>query len=152
MCDYCDCRDIGPIGELGAEHDECFRLMAAIRSSLASGDRDAAAASFSVLQLLLVAHLDLEERGIFTELARFGGWHDYLAELSTDHAYVRAELLRVDSATAEPALLLEMLDALKAHVQQEEYDLFPASRLALDDSGWARIAAVHGSARTTEEP
>lgn len=66
----------------------------------------------------------------------------------------KAGLLSRDPATPGwSAGIAHDLDDLVHHIELEEYDLFPASRMLLDDAAWARVGAAttlfdEGSARS----
>jgi hypothetical protein len=142
MCDYCDCRDLTPIRELSEEHDRVVALSDRLRAEVGSGGEPAV--TFAALQTVLAAHLEREEVGIFAQLAGRPGFETYLDRLSADHNRVRAGILAVegwDPGRAEG--VLAALDELAVHIGVEEYDLFPASRMIIDDAGWAQVMAAH---------
>jgi hypothetical protein len=144
MCDYCGCRDIVPIRELSDQHERIGALMGEIRTLLGQGGEVPASGSMAVLQEILASHLALEEMGIFAQLAGRPGLAWYLDQLEADHARARSGLLSVDPArpgwsNGVPAAL----DELAAHIEVEEHDLFPASRVIISDAGWEQVSAVH---------
>jgi hypothetical protein len=139
MCDYCGCRSRALLAKLGEDHArlalQCHRLLVAI----AAGDVDAAADAVAVLAGQLRPHSALEEAGLYQELRAAGIETGGLFE---DHA-------RVDAAVAaavrgDPgawAGLPAALSELQAHIDREEYDLFPAAHQLLDDPAWDRLDA-----------
>lgn len=144
MCDYCGCRDIVPIRELSDEHERVGTLMGEVRALLRQGGEIPASRPMAVLQAVLASHLALEERGIFAQLAGRPGFGWYLDQLEADHARARSGLLSVDPArpgwsNGVPAALEE----LAAHIEVEEHDLFPASRVIISDAGWEQVSTVH---------
>jgi hemerythrin-like domain-containing protein len=144
MCDYCDCRCIAPIGELSDEHQVISALAAQLRQQVALADQAAASRALRELQVLLGAHLAKEEAGIFAQLPEKEGLQWYLGELRADHARARSEL--VGASAAGPGWttgVLAALDELARHIEVEEYDLFPACRVIIDDEGWAQVLAAH---------
>ena len=142
MCDYCGCRELTPIGELSAEHEEITERAGALERRLAAGED--ATAELVALQLALGPHLHKEERGLFAQLARHPEFAGYLERLGADHASARAVLLRVTRADRESApALLAGLRELETHIESEELDFFPASRLILDDESWSEVAEAH---------
>lgn len=139
MCDYCDCREIPEIHELSDEHEHIRDLVDRLRRGVGSGEEPAAAAVLAELQAALEPHLVREERGLFVELAD-GGAERELNALVGDHARARAGLLsREPAVPGWSAGITGDLDELVAHIELEEYDVFPASRLLLDDAAWARV-------------
>lgn len=144
MCDYCDCRDLTPIRELSEEHDRIGALMGQVRDRLAAGTEADAAAALANLQTALGHHLAKEEVGIFAQLSVTAENASYLEGLAADHARARAGLLGVDAgSTGWAPGVLAAFDELATHISVEEYDLFPASRMIIDDAGWAEITAAH---------
>lgn len=147
MCDYCDCRELAPIGELSKEHERISDLAARLRDAVTSGSADPAAA-LGALQAALGPHLAKEEIGLFAQLEGRPGFAWYLEQLNGDHARARSSLLSPDAAELSAPEVLGALDDLAEHIQAEEYDLFPASRLIFDDLAWAKVAAAHDAANT----
>ncbi len=145
MCDDCDCRELAPIGELSTEHERIGSLAAILRREVESGSPDRAAA-LSALQAALGPHLAKEEIGLFAQLEGRPGFAWYLEQLHGEHARARSSLLSPDAVQMSAPEVLAALDDLTEHIQTEEYDLFPASRLILDDLAWAKVAAAHDAA------
>jgi hypothetical protein len=144
VCDYCDCRDIVPIRELSDQHERIGKLMAELRVLFGQGGETSASGVMTALQGLLAPHLVLEEEGIFAQLAGRPGFEWYLDQLSSDHARARAGLLSADpGCPGWSEGVLAALDELADHIEVEEYDLFPASRVIIDDAGWEQVSAVH---------
>ena len=142
MCDYCDCREIPQIHELSAQHEHIRDLVDLLRRGLNSGEGAAGAAILTELQAALEPHLVREEKGLFVELAGQSAERE-LATLLDDHARARAGLLaREPAAPGWSAGIADDLDELVLHIELEEYDVFPASRLLLDDAAWARVHAA----------
>lgn len=70
-----------------------------------------------------------------------------LAQLGADHERIgvlAARLLRdVEAANRSSArrTVRELAEMLEAHIDREEYDLFPAAHQILDDPAWDRLEA-----------
>lgn len=140
MCDYCDCRELPPIGALSRDHERIRDLVAVLRRTVAAGDEPAGGAVLVELQDALAPHLVREEAGLLSQLAGLVGFERYLDEIHLDHARARASLLaRVPDQPGWSDGLGADLDELVAHIELEEYDLFPASRQLVDAAGWAAI-------------
>ena len=138
MCDYCDCRRIPEIADLGAEHeliealgDEALRLAKA-------GSPDFPAA-LERLRAALDPHVMREERGVFTQARIAGLGRYYVDDLEDDHRRF-AEILDVDEIDVDT--LERFLDELHRHIAIEEYDLFPATVQVLTDAQWEEIEAA----------
>jgi hemerythrin-like domain-containing protein len=141
MCDYCDCRARWPIEELGEEHARLAVLSHDVRASLAADDLGHARHLFNELVELLDAHSAKEEEGLFAALRAEHELLDDIAALIGEHDELAA--LIVDGDSDFPSSALEVLRQLEQHVQREEYDLFPATRLALSPAGWDMVEDVH---------
>lgn len=141
MCDYCDCRARWPIEELGEEHARLAVLSREVRASIAANDLGRARQKFGGLVVLLDAHSAKEEDGLFAALRAEGELLDDVAALICDHDAIAA--LIVDGDSDFPSSALEVLRHLEQHIQREEYDLYPATRLALSAAGWDRVEDVH---------
>lgn len=138
MCDYCDCRRIDEIADLGAEHDLIEGLADRVLTAVKNADPDAGA-KFTELIEVLTAHVRREEEGIFIEARAAGLASYYIDDLENDHrtvAVTLAEPLRLSPTEVE-----RLFDDLHRHIAIEEYDLFPASAQVLADVQWERIAA-----------
>ena len=142
MCDYCDCRSLQPIQDLSDEHERIAAHAHDLTVALDAGDASAAGVALTAIQESLAPHLAREEAGLFARLAAHPGLADYLAELAADHERARAGLLGA-TGPGDAAALRAGLAELAAHIETEEYDLFPASRLLLDDEEWQAIDALH---------
>ncbi len=143
MCDYCGCRETGAIEELSEDHELALHLVAGLRRTLEGGAAQERSSLLRELQQILPAHLEKEEAGIFARLEEDPGFAWYLGELTAGHANLRAGLLSIDGSDADA--LAAALDELEAHIDLEEHDLFPASRMIIDDAGWEAVAAVHAA-------
>ncbi len=153
VCDYCDCRDVAPIRELSEDHQTIGQLATRLGQALTAkgtgGPTGAEAAadgerSLRDLQDALRPHLELEEAGVFAQLSRRDGFTWYLGELMADHRAARNDLLGADPRVSGwQSRVLSGLDRLAEHISVEEYDLFPASRMVIDDRGWGEVIAVH---------
>jgi hemerythrin-like domain-containing protein len=141
MCDYCDCRARWPIEELGEEHARLAVLSHDVRASIAADDLGHAHDVFNELVELLDAHSTKEEEGLFAALRAEHELLDDVTALISDHDGIAA--LIVDGDSDFPASALEVLHQLEEHIQREEYDLYPATRLALSPAGWDMVEDVH---------
>jgi len=141
MCDYCGCREQWPIDELGREHDRLTTLGRQVRAHIAASDTVGARKAFDVLVDLLDAHSAKEEAGLFAVLRAEGELVDDVAALIAEHDAIAGIILTDDSGFAAKAN--EVLEHLVRHIDREEHDLYPATRLALSPDGWDRVKATH---------
>lgn len=151
MCDYCGCRELPAIGELSADHEAIRGLVDELRRRPAGADA-APSRLLARLQEALGPHLRREEIGIFAQLERRNEASSSLARLRDEHARARAGLLARDPAgPGWSSGIDEELDELVAHIELEEYDLFPALPVLLDDGAWAAVrSALAGDAGGTD--
>jgi hemerythrin-like domain-containing protein len=133
MCDYCDCRSRAPLAELSAEHEQILALLYELETAVAAEDVDRARSTRENLASKLERHSRTEERGLYPELA--AGGVDVTA-LVNEHRVVDAALHHAGLEAATQAIA-----ALRAHIRDEEHDLFPAAHQLLGDAAWARLEA-----------
>lgn len=138
MCDYCDCRQQEPIAELSAEHERLLALAATIRTTLRRGDDGRASALLDDLLAILGPHARREELGLFTALAGDDDLAATVPLLLAEHASLHRP------ADRSPAALTAFLDALAAHIDREEHDVFPAAAQLLPAASWEVVAALSG--------
>lgn len=137
MCDYCDCRTRPLLAQLGEDHERIGVLSGQLLRELDAGDEVAAVETASRLSEILQPHSDLEEHGLYLELAEQGV---ETGRLFADHAAIdevfrAASLGHSDAWAAVPAAAAALAD----HIEREEYDLFPAAHQLLSDPAWDRI-------------
>lgn len=136
MCDYCDCRRIPEISDLGAEHERIEDLADEVLRFLKDGD-PRAGETFVRLQGELTAHVAREERGVFVQARSAGLGPEYVEDLEDDHRRFSAVLAaRADLSLADVETLF---DDLHRHIAIEEYDLFPAAAQVLTSDQWEQI-------------
>lgn len=136
MCDYCDCRRIPEISDLGGEHDLIEELGDRALAALRQADVDAHPALQELVEAL-APHVKREENGVFREARRAGLGSYYVDDLEDDHRRFDAALSDLDSLDADA--LENLLDELHRHIAIEEYDLFPAAAQTLTDEQWESI-------------
>lgn len=136
MCDYCDCRRIPEIADLGSEHEQIEDLADLVLKAVKDGE-PAIDALFPRLIAALTAHVHREEAGIFIEARAAGLAAEYVEDLEDDHRHF-AELLR-DPTRLDAAAVEGLFDELHRHIAVEEYDLFPATAQLLTADQWERI-------------
>jgi hemerythrin-like domain-containing protein len=137
MCDYCDCRRIPEIADLGREHDRIEELADDVMRGLKNGD-GAAVTTFTRLIAELTEHVAREERGVFSEARRVGLGPEYVEDLEDDHR--RFAALLENPAILDVDTVGALFDEIHRHIAVEEYDLFPATARLLTDDQWQRIA------------
>ena len=139
MCDYCDCRRIPEIADLGTEHEGIEDLADLVLKAVKDRDPEVETI-FPRLIAALTAHVAREERGIFVEAREAGLGAEYVEDLEDDHRHF-AELLR-DPTKLDAAAVEAVFDELHRHIAVEEYDLFPAAAQRLSADQWERIATA----------
>jgi hemerythrin-like domain-containing protein len=136
MCDYCDCRRIPEISDLGAEHDRIEELGDRALSALRDAEVDARPALQELVEAL-TPHVQREENGVFREARRAGLGSYHVDDLEEDHRRFDTALADLDRLDADA--LENLLDELHRHIAIEEYDLFPAAAQTLTDEQWESI-------------
>jgi hemerythrin-like domain-containing protein len=144
MCDHCGCRGVDAIRELMDEHTALVDQAHQVRQALSSGDRAVAMSGLADLVAHLTRHVEREEDGIFRALRRTGEFLDEIHALEDEHRDFEKAVaeLHVDSLDFEPGAL-RLLDDLAAHVDREDYGIFPVSVVTLGAVGWTLIDRVH---------
>jgi hemerythrin-like domain-containing protein len=132
------------IEDLGAEHDRLLTQSNAVRAALDAGDSAGARARLDGLLELLRRHNDVEEASVFAALSASGELVDQVDALRDEHGAVWAE---VTAGLRQDADVLRLLDDLRDHIAREEYDLFPATLLAVAPAEWEAIEQAAAEVR-----
>ena len=135
MCDYCGCRSMALIEELGAEHERLTDLVGQVHRGVARGDMGWARDRFGELVALLRVHTAVEEAGVFSALRAAGELGGQVDALLAEHASVWESIGGLGRRW-EGEVALRLIAELGAHIAREEYDLFPASLVAITPAGW----------------
>ncbi len=141
MCDYCGCRSMPVIADLGDDHDRLLLLADDVRRALAAGDDGLARERLRELAVVHATHIAVEEASILPALAAVDGVADQVDE----HASAGDALRRLEALSTEE--VLAVLDELHDHIAREEYDLFPAALLLIAPGDWDRDEASAAAAR-----
>jgi len=147
MCDHCGCRDLAPVARLMSEHDQLRNLSGEIRDALAADDERDARAHVRDLLTVLAPHVLREERALFPRLRREVVLSEHVDVLESEHAslYDAVDALGLDapagasSSAPDPGWqsgVVALLDELAAHMEKEDYGLFPAALATLDGADW----------------
>lgn len=119
MCEYCGCRQIGPLSELMDEH-------------------------LALLDGLLDRHVRREEDGVFTALRGTSDFVDEVADLEKEHRDFETWLATLDQDADDFADRVEqILIDLARHVDREDLGIFPVSVVTLGADGWDLVTQVH---------
>ncbi|MFP3906163.1 MAG: hemerythrin domain-containing protein [Acidimicrobiales bacterium] len=129
---------MGPTAELTAEHDEILGLA----WEVAEAQRGVQVVADEVLARLLdlrARHSAKEERGLFPLVLEAGDCTpEQIATLEQEHRDQRA-ILEAGTFSRDDYY------ALAAHVEEEEFELFPMAMFGFDDVMWDEMDAVHRS-------
>ena len=135
MCDHCHCRDIRPIAELSAEHEEILRVAWSLSEHVRLAGATDPDLRDELLDMLQV-HVATEEQALYPLLVASGGLDPSQSTvLESEHDALRAALL---AGTFDRRTYYE----LAAHIEEEEMELFPAAMFGFDDEAWDRLAAT----------
>lgn len=141
MCDYCSCRSMPVIEDLGADHEALLARGADVLRAIGRGDHATAGAELDRLVQDLRHHTVVEEASVFAGLRAAGEMLDHVEVLTGDHAAVWSDLARLDhlDGVEWDAAVARLLDELHDHITREEYDLFPAMLVAIGPGDWEAI-------------
>jgi len=96
-------------------------------------------------------HEEDEERSLFPRLAHLPELAAPIATLSGEHRHHEQLAAALGPALADPAaaraIVSQLRDAYRAHIELEERTLFPAARAALDAAGRAALSAEMNARR-----
>jgi hemerythrin-like domain-containing protein len=136
MCDHCGCRNVGPTAELTAEHDEILTLAWELAEAHRVGRRSDQAIVDRLMDLR-ARHSAKEEQGLFPLVLETGDCTpEQIAHLEQEH---RDQAAVLGSGT----FTRDHYYALAAHVEEEEFELFPMAMFGFDDTMWDEMAEVH---------
>lgn len=137
------------IEDLGADHEDLLARSGRIRSLVSAARHDDATAAFADLIDALRLHTDVEEASVFAGLRAAGEMLDHVEALAADHAEMWDTVTALDGAdpSAWDAAVVRLLDDLHDHITREEYDLFPATLLAIAPGEWDAIETAALAAR-----
>jgi len=126
---------------LKAQHEEVKTLFKQLESQGSSPD---AAAIFEELARNLVAHDAIEREIFYPECEKAIGLTDQLAEALVEHGYVEYGLYQADLALGEGSFEAKcqvLKEVVLHHAREEEDDLFPEVRAAIEASELESLGA-----------
>jgi hemerythrin-like domain-containing protein len=147
MCHYCGCRHVSLIRDYIAEHERVTDLGGDAVRAIDAGDVDKAQRYVREMAVLLAAHWQGEENGIFRVMQREVEYAAYIAPLVGEHRELARLLATVDlgDAVAQQRIRVALTE-LDEHISKEEDGLFPASLTALSSSDWDQAMAAWSKA------
>lgn len=129
MCDHCGCREYQPIAQLTVDHEEILRLAWDLAES-DDAHSSAAEALRDELVARLDAHVEAEETWLYPALRSSGDLTVASSEaLESDHRSLRARVLSGSFERRD-------FYALAAHIEEEEFELFPSAMFGFEDDVW----------------
>ena len=146
MCDHCGCRGVGPIRELLDEHAALSDQSHDVRRMFGSGDPHEATTLLGDLVSRLQRHVRREEDGIFRALRDSGEFLDEVDSLEREHDGFEKAVAALDPGAGDfPAAVTALLDELAAHIEREDYGIFPVAVVTLGASGWKVVDDAHSA-------
>lgn len=146
MCDYCSCRSMPVIEALGADHEALIDCSEDVERAIVRGETDAARRHLAGLVDALRRHDAVEEASVFAALRAAGELLDDVEVLTTEHARTWSDVDDLDrlQGPSWDAAAMRFVTGLRDHIAREEYDLFPATLLAIGPREWdaAEVAAA----------
>ena len=145
MCHYCGCRHVSLIRDYIAEHEHVTDRGGDAVRALDVGDVEKARRCIEEMAVLLTAHWQGEENGIFRVMQREPEFGDYIAPLVEEQRELADLLATVDVGDAIDQRRFRLaVTELHEHISKEEDGLFPASLTAMSGRDWDEsIAAWH---------
>lgn len=138
MCDHCGCREFGRLAELTTDHGRILELAWQVAEDRPVGE--AWRAARHELVALLDLHVMKEETGLYPLLIGTGDLRpEQCGSLEDQHRALHDVL---DGDTFDRRWYYE----LAAHIDEEEYELFPDAMYGFDDDDWERLDAAHHAA------
>jgi hemerythrin-like domain-containing protein len=131
---------------LSEDHERLLALARKVRRGIEASDRPAARACLEDLLQLLRVHSDVEEASLYPALRDTGELDEYVDALLADHDSVWETAAHLDEATWDNDVLT-LLNDIRSHISREEYDLFPATLLAVSPSAWDDVEAAAAQVR-----
>lgn len=117
-----------------------------IRRALSGASPAAAMPLLTDLVARLDRHVRREEDGIFRALSTAGELLDEISALEGEHRVLEATIAGLDVESSDfEAKVTGLLDGLSAHIDREDYGIFPVSVVTLGAAGWAIIDQVHAT-------
>jgi hemerythrin-like domain-containing protein len=94
----------------------------------------------------LERHVRREEDGIFRALVDSGEFLDEVDALKGEHNEFEKSIAALDPEARDfPAAVSTLLDDLAAHIDREDYGIFPVSVVTLGASGWSTVDQAHST-------
>jgi hemerythrin-like domain-containing protein len=141
LCEYCGCQALEAIALLTAEHDAIVNLIGEVRTALAQGRVDDAAAGCREMLVALRPHVRVEEQALFPPMR--AEFPDQIDALLGEHRLIESVLAEATSGTPAgpdwPARLLAVLHDLREHILKEQDGVFPAALATLRPTDWDRL-------------
>lgn len=135
MCSYCGCADLEAVGRFMAEHEHIINHLGTLRSALDDAPRRRAAAD--ALGAHLLPHVEAEESGLFTVMARDELFTDHIGRLCDEHHELDDLLTRI--AGGQVDLYPRFEHTLREHIDREDNGLFPAAAIHLGGPEWDEV-------------
>jgi hemerythrin-like domain-containing protein len=128
------------------EHTAIVDESYVVRHSLQSGDRAEAMTLLTGLATRLEHHIRREEDGIFRALRDSGEFLDEVDALKGEHNEFEKSIAALDPEARDfPAAVSTLLDDLAAHIDREDYGIFPVSVVTLGAAGWTIVDQAHAT-------
>ena len=143
MCHYCGCRHVSLIRDYIAEHERVTDLGGDAVRAIDADDLAKARGCIQQMAVLLAAHWQGEENGIFKVMQREDEFAGYIAPLVEEHRELAALLGSVEVGDpVDQQRIRVAVRELHEHISKEEDGLFPASLTALSGRDWDEAMAA----------
>jgi hypothetical protein len=139
VCDHCGCREFPASAVLTEQHRRIQHTAGRLRRAITGGEPSLARRLLAALTDQLAPHLAAEEQGLFAELHAEESIRATIEQLCAEHTQLDAALQAPPAGEPDWTPVLAALDRLAAHIDKEEYGVFPAAVILLPIPAWDRI-------------
>jgi hypothetical protein len=128
------------------EHTALVDSAYGVRQALRYDDRVTALSLLADVLPRLRRHVRREEDGIFRALRDSGEFLDEVDALEGEHGDLEKAIAGLDpEAPGLPAAITRLLDDLGAHIDREDYGIFPVSVVTLGAAEWTIVDDTHAA-------
>jgi hypothetical protein len=128
------------------EHTALVDSAYGVRQALRDDDRVTALSLLADVLPRLRRHVRREEDGIFRALRDSGEFLDEIDALEGEHGSLEGAIDDLDRGAPDLSVaIIDLLDALQAHIDREDYGIFPVSVVTLGAAEWSIVDETHAA-------
>ncbi len=138
MCEHCGCQSFPLVRQLTEEHQVIHDAIGALVRAVRAGAPEAGTLLGELIGLV-DPHAAREERTLFQALDTDAEFSEALESLREEHDEIHDVLAGGLRNGIDPPVMLAALERLYAHIDKEEYGIFPAAVVLLDIAAWDQV-------------